>query len=77
MPKPKRSRDINERAKNIVDIATGEAYEAKVKDKRDPSAVALGKKGGAARAKSLTPEERSKQAKKAAKKRWANKKKGK
>ena len=38
---------------------------------KDPNAAALGKKGGAARARSLTPEQRAEIAKKAAAKRWA------
>ena len=39
-------------------------------DGKDPAAKALGKKGGAARAKSLTPERKAQIAKKAADKRW-------
>jgi hypothetical protein len=39
-------------------------------DDKDPVAKALGKKGGAARAKAMTPERRAEIAKKAAKKRW-------
>jgi hypothetical protein len=46
-------------------------------DERNPAAVALGKlgasKGGKARAKKLTPEQRSEIAKKAAQARWAKK----
>jgi len=38
---------------------------------KDPSAVKLGKKGGAARAKKLTPARRSEIAKKAVEARWA------
>jgi hypothetical protein len=37
-------------------------------DGKDPAAKALGKKGGAARAKSMTPEQRAQVAKKAAEK---------
>lgn len=74
MAKGKRPTDVNQRAKSIVDIATGES-EDKVKPK-NPAAVALGKlgglKGGKARANSLTPEQRSEIAKKAAAKRWKN-----
>jgi hypothetical protein len=40
-------------------------------DGKDPAAKALGAKGGAARAKAMTPERRSEIAKKAAAKRWA------
>ncbi|MBL7951308.1 MAG: hypothetical protein JNM62_06265 [Flavobacteriales bacterium] len=73
MPTPKRPRDVNQRAKSIVALATGMDTEQPVEDKRDPAAVALGKKGGAARAKSLTAKKRSAIAKKAAEKRWARK----
>jgi hypothetical protein len=38
---------------------------------QDPAARALGKKGGAARAKNMTPERRAEIAKKAAKERWS------
>ncbi|MDX2274805.1 MAG: hypothetical protein NW206_05070 [Hyphomonadaceae bacterium] len=37
---------------------------------KDPAAVSLGKRGAAARAKSLSPKKRSEIAKKAAAKRW-------
>lgn len=73
----KRPTDINQRAKSIVDIATGEAEKNTAKaPEKNPAAVALGKlgglKGGKARAAKLTPEERSGIAKKAAKTRWGN-----
>jgi hypothetical protein len=46
-------------------------------EEKNPAAVALGKlggsKGGKARAKKMTPEERSESARKAAKARWAKK----
>ncbi len=46
-------------------------------EEKNPAAVALGKlggaKGGKARAKNMTPEERSEAARKAAKARWAKK----
>jgi hypothetical protein len=48
-----------------------------VAEEKNPAAVALGKlggaKGGKARAKNMTPEERSESARKAAKARWAKK----
>jgi hypothetical protein len=69
MAKSKRPRDTNQRAKSIVDIATGEAQEAAT-DKRNPAAVALGQLGGKARAKSLSATKRRKIAKAAAKARW-------
>jgi len=71
---PKRSRkkmDINQIAANIVAKATGEPQK---KRRKNPAAVALGRlggaKGGKARAKALTPEQRSEIARKAAEKRW-------
>lgn len=70
MAKTKRPRDVNQRAKRIVDIATGEVAEVAAADTRNPAAVALGQLGGKARAKSLSPAKRKAIAKKAAKKRW-------
>lgn len=73
MKTPKRPRDANQLAKNIVDLTTGEAEEA-VDDGKNPAAVALGRlgglKGGVARAKKLSAKKRSEIAKKAAKARW-------
>ena len=75
MKKKKLPADANQRAKSIVDITTKEY--APPETKKDPAAVALGRKGGlkggAMRAAKLSPEERSKIAKKAAQARWANK----
>jgi hypothetical protein len=42
--------------------------------KKDPNAVALGRKGGKARAAKLSKEELSKQGRKAVQARWAKKK---
>lgn len=70
MPNPKRPRDPNQRAKSIVDIATGEKKDKPQPDKRNPAAVALGKLGGKVRAKNLSAKKRSAIAKKAARKRW-------
>jgi hypothetical protein len=70
---PKRPRDPNQLARAIIDIATGERPD------RDPTpeelgknaaAVELGKRGGAARAKSLTAKKRKEIAEKAARARW-------
>ena len=66
--KPKRPRDANQLAKFIVDVATGEA-EDKVPEKAEGQRKG-GLKGGVARAKALSPEERSDIAKRAAKARW-------
>jgi hypothetical protein len=53
-------------------IATGEQTDPLPEDDgKDPAAKALGKKGGAARAASMTPERRAEIAKAAAAKRWA------
>lgn len=76
---PKRPRDPNQLAKLILDIATGEEVDQNPDEGKDPAAVARGKKcgqeggqeGGKARAESLTEEERSDIARKAANARWA------
>lgn len=76
---PKRSSkgrlDLNQLAKSIVDQATDEEPKQPEEPKKNPAAVALGRlgglKGGAARAKILTAEERSVIAKKAAVTRWS------
>ncbi len=77
MIKKKAPKDINQLAKFIVDLATGE-NEPEPEDNKNPAAVALGRlgglKGGKARADSLAPEKRKEIAKKAAEKRWAAKK---
>lgn len=69
--KTKRSRDPNQFAKLIVDLSTGDAQEeAPSPDGKNPAAVELGRlgglKGGKARAKKLTPEQRSEIAKRTA-----------
>jgi hypothetical protein len=70
----KRPRDPNQLAKLIVDIATGEVDDTPEDTAKDPAAVALGRKGGLkggkARAASMTPEQRSAAAKRAAEARW-------
>lgn len=63
---PKRPRDANQLAKRIVDIATGEEPEEKINEARSKA----GKKGAKARARSLTPQERSEIASAAAAARW-------
>lgn len=78
----KRPTDPNELAKLMADIATGEVKDTYVaqKDNKNPAAVALGrlggKKGGSARAASLTPEQRRNIAERAAAARWAKKNDG-
>jgi len=74
---PKRPRDLNQWAKRMVDIATGEASDRELTPEErgvDPAASAMGKKGGPARAASMTAERRAEIAKAAAEKRWAPKK---
>ena len=73
MQNPKRPRDPNQLGKLIVDLSVGEADDSKnMPDEsgKDPAAVALGKKGGKARAAKLSPRRRSIIAKNAAKARW-------
>ena len=67
----KRPADVIGNAVLIAKIATGEAEDDTPDDGKDKAAQALGKKGGAARAKSMTPERRAEIAKKAAASRWA------
>ena len=73
--KTKMPTDVNQRAKAIVDFATGTEDVPDPDEGKDPAAVALGRKGGLkggkARAEKLTPEERSAAAKKAAQARWS------
>ena len=81
--KKKTRRDVVEIARSVVEQAiseklTGEPLdppeESQEPDTRNPAAVALSKlgasKGGKARAKKLTPEQRSQIARNAAKARW-------
>jgi acyl-CoA reductase-like NAD-dependent aldehyde dehydrogenase len=69
----KRPADVIGNAVHVMRIATGEIEETIPDDGKDPAAKALGKKGGAARAKAMSPERRAEIAKKAAEKRWENK----
>jgi hypothetical protein len=77
--KPKRPRDANQLAYQIVQESTGQAPAAPplalvAEAGKNPAAVALGRlgglKGGRARAESMTAEQRSEIAKKAADARW-------
>ena len=69
MPSPKRPRDPNQLAKFVVDAATGEGQsgESTTLEKRARKA---GLKGGTARARVLTPQQRSEIATAAAAARW-------
>jgi hypothetical protein len=62
---------VNARAVLIAKIATGDVEDAPEDEGKDAAAEALDKKGGAARAKSMTPERRVEIAKRAANSRWA------
>jgi hypothetical protein len=78
---PKRSskppRDVNVAAKRLLDRVTGENRAPAADPAKNPAAVALGslggKKGGAARAAKLTPEQRADIARVAATARWKKK----
>jgi hypothetical protein len=69
---PKRPRDVNALARQLVDEATGEI--APETETKNPAAVIAGRKGGLkggrARAAKLTPTQRSEAARKAATARW-------
>ncbi len=73
----KRPTDINQLAKLVVDIATGEVQDTMENPPKNPAAVALGRlgglKGGAARARKLTAEQRSTIARRAAQVRYGKK----
>lgn len=66
----KRPADLIGNAVKVMRIATGEETEEAAP--ANPAAE-LGRKGGAARARSLTPEQRKDIARKAAEKRWGAK----
>ncbi|MEX2629293.1 MAG: hypothetical protein WD341_05080 [Tistlia sp.] len=68
----KRPADVVGAAVMVARIATGEIEEQTEQDDgKDKAAQAMGRKGGKARADSLTPEQRREIARKAAEKRWA------
>jgi hypothetical protein len=67
----KRPADVIGNAVKVMRIATGDEPEDFVPgDGKDPAAMALGKKGGAARAVKMTPERRKEIARAAADRRW-------
>jgi hypothetical protein len=71
----KRPRDFSQAAKLVVDIASGQVEDREPTPEErgvDSAASAMGRKGGPARAASMTPERRSEIAKKAAAKRWSS-----
>ncbi len=67
----KRPADVIGAAVKVMQIATGEIEEDLDDDGKNKAAVELGRKGGAARAKKLTKEQRSEIARKAAAARWS------
>lgn len=72
MAKPKRPRDLNQLAKGIVDISTGETQDAPPDETPKARAGRLGGiKGGKARADALSKTARKRIARKAAQARWA------
>jgi hypothetical protein len=71
---PKRPRDLNQWAKRMTDIVSGEVEDREPTPKeqgKDPAAVALGAKGGRARAEGMSAEKRADIARRAAKSRWS------
>jgi hypothetical protein len=69
----KRPADVVSNAVHVMRVLTGEVDEATPPDDgKDKAAQEMGRKGGAARAKAMTPQRRSEIAKKAAEKRWTN-----
>ena len=62
--------DFAQNAFRVVQEATGQAPKTPAPKEKDPAAVALGAKGGAARAKGMSKEKRTEAAKKAASSRW-------
>jgi hypothetical protein len=69
----RRPADVVGNAVHVMKVLTGEADDAApVDDGKDPAAKALGAKGGAARAKAMSPDRRREIAQAAAAKRWGN-----
>lgn len=69
----KRPRDFSQAAKLVIDVATGQVEDGPPTPEeqgKDPAAAAMGRKGGAARSKAMTPEKRAEIARKAARSRW-------
>ena len=69
--RPKRPRDVIGNAVRVMEIATGQREEEyEPRPEKDQAAVELGRKGGKARAESMSAERRAEIARKAAEKRW-------
>jgi len=69
----KRPADVIGNAVHVMKVLTGEIEDIIPDDGKDPAAKALGKKGGAARAKAMTSERRAEIARAAARSRWEKK----
>ena len=67
----KRPADVIGNAVRGMRIATGEETEETKEPAPGPSAAEMGRKGGVARARNLTPEQRREIAKKGAASRWS------
>ena len=71
----RRPRDVIGNAVHVMRIATGQITEdipTPESEGKDPAAVALGRKGGKARAEGLSARKRKEIARKAAQSRWGN-----
>ena len=66
----KRPRDPVQLGKLIVDIATGQVRDEEAAGGKAEAAIARGQKGGSARARALSAEEREEIARLAARARW-------
>jgi hypothetical protein len=69
---PKVRTDFAQNAFRVVQEATGQIPKTDPPAEKNAAAVALGAKGGVARAKKMSKKKRSESAKKAAKARWSN-----
>ncbi len=69
----KRPADVVSNAVHVMRVLTGEADDDAPETGKNKAAQELGKKGGAARAASMTPERRAEIARQAAAKRWSEK----
>jgi hypothetical protein len=69
----KRPADVTGVAVKVMKIGTGEDREEVTEEGKDAAAVSLGRRGGKARAESLTQTQRTDIAKKAARSRWGRK----
>lgn len=66
----KRPADVVGNAVHVMKVLTGEEDDEAPDDGKDKAAQEMGRKGGKARAKNMSPERRAEIARKAANKRW-------